>query len=88
MNFGEVIQALKDGKAVQRAGWNGKGMFVYHVPAGAYPARTGVAAEFFGDELVPYNGYFALKGTDGTVSTWVPSINDCLSEDWSIVDLK
>ena len=34
MNFGQAIEALKEGKAVQRAGWNGKGLFVIkQVPA-------------------------------------------------------
>jgi hypothetical protein len=32
--FGEAIEALKNGKRVQREGWNGKGMFVFmQVPA-------------------------------------------------------
>src|SRR3990167_6064571 len=29
MNFGEAVQALKEGKKVQRQGWNGKGLFVF-----------------------------------------------------------
>lgn len=28
MNFGQVIEALKEGKSVIRNGWNGKGMFI------------------------------------------------------------
>lgn len=27
MNFGEALEALKGGKKVARAGWNGRGMF-------------------------------------------------------------
>jgi hypothetical protein len=27
--FGEAIEALKNGKRVQREGWNGKGLFVF-----------------------------------------------------------
>ena len=62
-------------------------MFVYHVPAAAYPVQTGAAKAHFGEgSLVPYNAYLALKGVDETVSTWVPSINDCLAEDWVIVE--
>lgn len=85
MNFGDAIALLKGGRAVAREGWNGRGMFVYLVPSGAYPARTGVAKAHFGDELVPYNPYFAIKNVDGTVSTWVPSINDCLANDWTLI---
>ena len=28
MNFGQAIEALKNGKKVARVGWNGKGMFL------------------------------------------------------------
>ena len=35
--------------------------------------------------LVPYNAYMAIKNVDNTVSTWVPSVNDCLASDWGVV---
>jgi hypothetical protein len=61
-------------------------MFVYLVPANAYPAQTGAAKSYFGDgAMVPYNAYMAIKNVDETVSTWVPSVNDCLADDWSVV---
>ena len=28
-NFGQAIEALKEGKRVARQGWNGKGMFIF-----------------------------------------------------------
>lgn len=85
MNFGQAVELLKAGKRVSRAGWNGRGMFVYHVPAASYPAQTGVAKEFFGeDAMVPYAAYLAIKNVNGTVSTWVPSVNDVLAEDWEV----
>ena len=28
MNFGEAITAMKDGKRVQRSGWNGKNQYI------------------------------------------------------------
>ena len=85
-SFGDALIALKDGKRVSREGWNGKGMFVYHVPAASYPAQTGAAKSFFGESaMVPYAAYLAIKNVNGTVSTWVPSINDVLAEDWSVI---
>lgn len=84
--FGLAVEAMKKGHKVARAGWNGKGMFVYFVPAASYPVQTGAATSHFGDgAMVPYNAYMALKNVDETVSTWVPSVNDCLAEDWSIL---
>jgi len=85
MTFGDALVMLKDGKRVSRAGWNGKGMFVYLVPANSYPAQTDVARDCFG-EMVPYNPYMAIKNVDDTVSTWVPSVNDALAEDWAVVE--
>jgi hypothetical protein len=85
MNFGQAIEALKLGSKVAREGWNGTGMFVYLVPANAYPASTEAAKGHFKGELVPYNAYLAIKNVNETVSTWVPSINDVLAEDWNIV---
>ena len=32
-NFGQAIEALKQGKRVARQGWNGKGMFIFMRPA-------------------------------------------------------
>jgi hypothetical protein len=32
-NFGQAIEALKEGKRVARQGWNGKGMFIFERPA-------------------------------------------------------
>jgi hypothetical protein len=87
MNFGLAIEEMKIGKKVCRYGWNGKGMFVYLVPANSYPAQTGAAKSYFGDgAMVPYNAYMAIKNVDNTVSTWVPSVNDCLSDDWSVIE--
>ena len=86
MTFGLAVEALKKGLKVARAGWNGKGMFVYMVPPASYPVQTGAAKSHFGEgSVVPYNAYMAIKNVDNTVSTWVPSVNDCLAEDWVLV---
>ena len=86
LTFGDALQALKAGKRVARAGWNGKGMFVYYVRAAAYLAQSEVAKAYFGENAyVPYASYLALKGVDEKVSTWVPSINDVLAEDWVVL---
>jgi hypothetical protein len=84
--FGLAMEALKLGKAIARKGWNGKGMFVYLVAANAYPATSRIAKAHFGNELVPYNAYMALRGADGRVSTWAPSGSDSLADDWIILE--
>lgn len=87
MNFGQAIEALKNSKKVARKCWNGKGMFVYYVPAGNFKSYTEIGKSIADkDDLVHYNPYFAIKNVNSTVSTWVPSINDCLAEDWYVVE--
>jgi hypothetical protein len=88
MNFGHALEILNRGGAVARTGWNGLGMFLYLVPAPAtgYPAQTGVAKAFFGEEaLVPYTAYVAIKSVNGTVTPWAPSQTDMLAQDWTMV---
>lgn len=85
LDFGFALAALRDGQKMARKGWNGKGMYVYYVPEATYKACTEAATVEFGEE-VPYEAYLAIKTVRGTVSTWVPSINDVLAEDWMIVE--
>jgi hypothetical protein len=85
LNFSFALEHVKQGDKIARYGWNGKGMFVYYIPAASYPAQTDVAKETFGD-MVKYNAYLAIKTVNGTVSTWVPSINDVLADDWEVIE--
>jgi hypothetical protein len=87
MGFSQALELLRRGHAIARAGWNGKGMFAYLVPAASYPAQTGVARAYFDEKLVPYNAYMALKGVDGRVSCWTPSMGDVLADDWMALDV-
>lgn len=85
-DFGGALSALRDGKRIARHGWNGKGMFVYLVPPASYAVQTGAAKAHFGEgSMAPYNAYFAIKNVNDTVSTWVPSVNDCLADDWYVL---
>ncbi|MET3414809.1 DUF2829 domain-containing protein [Methylobacterium sp. 1030] len=86
LSFGHALVALKDGHKVARAGWNGKGMFLYHVPEGAYPARTEIAKATWGqDGLVPYGAYIAMKTAQDNVVPWLASQTDVLANDWQII---
>lgn len=86
MSFGDAIEAAKQGKKIARAGWNGKGMFLYYVPAAAYPPSTEVAKKAFCGENVPYGAYIAMKTAQGNVVPWLASQTDMLADDWYIVE--
>ncbi len=86
MRFGKALELLETGNSVYRNGWNGKGMFLYLVPANSYPAQTDIAKEEFGD-FVPYGAYIAIKTVQGTVEAgWRPTTMDMLADDWQMLN--
>lgn len=93
MKFGEAIEAAESGKAIQRAGWNGKGMFVAYSPGHAeFPADG-----FFSDvnkkyaekkggtiDILPC---LTMKTADDKILIgWLASQTDMLADDWQIYD--
>lgn len=90
MNFGEAIEAMKNGKMVTRKGWNGKGMYLWLLPAAMVKAEwckephLKTLAEANGGE-VECLGSIRMKTADNKVLTgWLASQTDMLSEDWMI----
>lgn len=91
MDFGQAIEALKEGKKITRKGWNGKGMFLWLKP------ETIVKSEWCKDpilkEIVDINGGEAealgticMKTADNKILTgWLASQTDMLSNDWEIL---
>jgi len=90
MSFGHAITAMKSGKRVARAGWNGKNMFLYYVPAANYPAAYNELHTMqgeFPDDMVPYGAYIAMKTAQNNVIPWLASQTDMLADDWTVVDI-
>lgn len=96
MNFGQAIEALKEGKKVAREGWNGKGMFIYlnfgskEIPVNEGELVDGIKSDLFvaGDKnTVTRLPNINMKSVSGsTVMGWLASQTDMLSEDWTIVE--
>lgn len=81
MNFGQALEALKQGKKVSRSGWNGKGIFInLQVPT----------------ELSKMTSPYIYIDTTGlqtdnpdapkSLVPWLASQTDMLSDDWGIVE--
>ena len=88
MSFGHTLLLLKIGIKLQRKGWNGKGMYIYYIPAAKYPASgntLGTMKGVFPDDMVPYQAYIAMKTADNTVVPWLCSQSDLLAQDWEEV---
>lgn len=87
LTFGLAVEALKKGYKVARAGWNGKGMFLFLVQGSTFkvnrPPLLGIYPE--GTE-VNYCPHIDMKTADDKVVPWLASQTDVLAEDWEIVE--
>ena len=96
MNFGEAIQALKDGNKVSRSGWNGKGMFLVLVPATpncvlreGTPYHTALNHSAAISGSVTINAHIDMFTATGEMQPgWLASQTDMLSDDWGVVEGK
>jgi hypothetical protein len=97
MNFGEAIQAAKEGKKIQRQGWNGKDMWVVLMPKLDLPPFSSQehgakvndrTAKHIGPDTPLHSlPYFAMWTADKKwLPGWLASQTDMLAEDWQIVE--
>ena len=83
-DFGKAIQYLKEGKRLQRQGWNGKNQYI--------ELATNICYENSNDEIINAehdaigNKAIAFVGTSGVQIGWLASQADMLAEDWKIVE--
>lgn len=93
-NFGQAVEALKQGKIVSRDGWNGKNLFVFRqvpsaVPADIIPKMTSLppaVKEVLVKTGLPitYQNQFCIVYPDNSLHGWQPSGSDALATDWCI----
>ena len=83
-DFGKAIQYLKEGKRLQRQGWNGKKQYI--------ELATNISYKNANDEIINDehdaigNKAIAFVGTSGIQLGWLASQADMLAEDWKIVE--
>lgn len=95
IKFGEAIEALKAGKRVTRAGWNGRGMYLWLMPEAVVKAEwcrephLKRLAEENGGEISCLGAIrmFTVNaaGRRAILTGWLASQSDMLSEDWEIL---
>lgn len=81
MNFGQAIEAMKEGKRVARKGWNGKGIFIELQVPDEYSKMTHPYIYIDTTELVTDN-----PDAPKDRVPWLASQTDMLAEDWEVVD--
>ena len=96
MTFGDAIEVLKQGVAIRRSGWNGKGLMVFkQVPARIteeiIPKMQSLPQSakdliLKGKGFIDYTSQCLIYNENtGRADSWVPSISDVFAEDWEIV---
>lgn len=87
IDFSTALDMVKSGYKVARAGWNGKGMFIFLVPSSVFnvnrPPLLGIYPE--GTEI-NYHAHIDMKTANGTIVPWLASQADMLADDWNIVE--
>lgn len=86
LTFGQAVELMKAGQALQRDGWNGKGMYVVHqkgYPDGiAINKNTAEATKQPEGTVCKFRPYLMMRTADGSFVPWVASQTDILAEDW------
>lgn len=96
MSFGDAVEILKQGGAVRRRGWNGKGRFVVkQVPAyiteeiipkmQSLPQSAKDIIMARSNKHIDYTNQMLIIHPDGHADSWGPSVSDVFAEDWEIV---
>ena len=86
LDFAAVVRGLKAGKRYARAGWNGKGMFIFLVPGSRFKVNREPLLSILGDGTeVDYHGHVDMRTATGQIVPWLCSQTDLLAEDWGEV---
>ncbi len=91
MDFGGAIVALKSGKRVARKGWNGKGMYLWLLPAAIVKAEwcrephLKAMAEANGGEIEALGSIRMMTADRKVLTGWLASQTDVLAEDWILL---
>lgn len=71
MDFGQALHELRNGKRVQRNGWNGSGQYL--------------ELQVTDENSKMQHPYIYISPVDGRFVPWVASQTDLLADDWNTV---
>ena len=86
MTFSKALEALKEGKKVARAGWDGKNMFVFLVPGSVFKVNRAPLLGIYPEGTeINYHAHIDMKTADDQIVPWLASQTDILAEDWVVL---
>lgn len=96
LSFEQILPLIKEGFAVRRNGWNGKGLMVFkqvpaHIGSDVIPNMQSLPEEAkrlileSGDHIDYVSQCLIFNPETGEANSWVPSISDIFAHDWELV---
>lgn len=97
LSFEQILPLIKEGYAVRRNGWNGKGLMVFkqvpaHITSDIIPKMQSLPDEAkrlileHGDHIDYTCQCLIFNPATGRADSWVPSIADVFANDWELVE--
>ena len=83
--IGWAVKEMQNGSRVRRAGWNGKGMFVFLVPGSRFEVnRPPLLGIYEAGTVIDYCPHVDMRTADGRIVPWLCSQTDLLATDWEL----
>jgi uncharacterized protein (DUF1919 family) len=94
LNFGQALEALSSGKRVTKNNWDKLFIFMqipaeisYDVIPKMQSLPQSVKDEFHKrGSNINYSNQLVIVNQNNNISSWSPSVSDCLSQDWITLD--
>lgn len=85
LQFEHALYHLRNGEKVSRAGWNGKGMFLFLTPGSVFQVnRPPLLGIYQAGKEIHYQPHIDMRTSKGTIVPWVASQTDLLAADWMV----
>lgn len=81
-DFSDALMWMKEGKRVQRSGWNGKGMFLLLIAKNAW----GFECDVEGVDGLDASAFICMKTADDKLVPWLASHTDLMATDWQVYE--
>jgi hypothetical protein len=86
-DFSAALLYIKAGRKVARAGWNGKGMFVFLVSGSTFTVNRAPLLGIYPESTeINYCPHIDMRTADGKIVPWLASQTDVLADDWTVVE--
>ncbi len=96
LSFEQILPLLREGYAIRRNGWNGKGLMVFkqvpaHITSEIIPKMPSLPDEakrliLAHNDHIDYTSQCLIYNPEtGRANSWMPSISDVFATDWELV---